>query len=199
MTRTVSAVDAFCGAGGTSTGLALACRDLGADLDLLAINHWKVAVETHSKNHPWARHLCSRVESVRPRDAFPEGKLNLLVASPECTHHSTARGGRPVSDQLRASAWHLIPWLEELTVDAMLVENVPEFVSWCRVGSSGRPVKKEKGAYFREWVRAVRTHGYNVDWRIVNSADFGDATSRRRLFVTARRGNRPIVWPRPIY
>lgn len=199
MTRTVHVADAFCGAGGTSTGLALACRDLGLAVDLLAINHWKVAVETHSKNHPWARHLCSRVESVRPRDAFPGGRLDLLVASPECTHHSTARGGRPVSDQLRASAWHLIPWLEELTVDALLVENVPEFESWCRVGRNGRPVKKEKGAYFREWVRAVRKHGYNVDWRVLNSADFGDATSRRRLFVMARRGNRPVTWPRPLF
>ena len=197
--RTVTAVDAFCGAGGTSTGLALACRDIGAEVDLLAINHWDVAVKTHSENHPWARHLQSRIESVRPREAFPRGKLDLLVASPECTHHSTARGGRPVSDQLRASAWHLLPWLEELRVDAMLVENVPEFQSWCRVGRNGRPVTKEKGAYFREWIRAIRTHGYNVDWKIVNSADYGDATSRRRLFVMARRGNRPIVWPRPLY
>ncbi|MHB8351136.1 MAG: DNA cytosine methyltransferase [Thermoplasmata archaeon] len=199
-TGIIHAADAFCGAGGTSTGLALACRDLGVGVDLLAINHWKVAVETHSQNHPWARHLQSRIESVRPRDAFPGGRLDLLVASPECTHHSTARGGRPVSDQLRASAWHLIPWLEELTVDAMLVENVPEFESWCRVGRySGRPVKKEKGSYFREWVRAIKTHGYNVDWRIVNSADFGDATSRRRLFVMARRGRKPIIWPRPLF
>ena len=197
--RIVTAVDAFCGAGGTSTGLALACRDIGAEVDLLAINHWDVAVKTHSENHPWARHLQSRIESVRPREAFPRGKLDLLVASPECTHHSTARGGRPVSDQLRASAWHLLPWLEELRVDAVLVENVPEFQSWCRVGRNGRPVRKEKGAYFREWIRAIRTHGYNVDWKVVNSADYGDATSRRRLFVMARRGNRPIVWPRPLY
>ena len=198
MTLLIHAADAFCGAGGTSTGLAHACRDLGVDVDLLAINHWKVAVATHEKNHPWARHLCSRVESVRPRDAFPGGRLNLLVASPECTHHSTARGGRPVNDQLRASAWHLIPWLEELTVDSVLIENVPEFVSWCRVGRNGRPVKKEKGSYFREFVRALRVHGYSVDWRVLNSADYGDATSRRRLYIMARRGQRPISWPRPV-
>lgn len=198
MNRTIHALDGFCGAGGTSSGLALACRDLGYDVDLLAINHWDVAVRTHSANHPWARHLQSRIESVRPRDAFPGGRLDLLVASPECTHHSTARGGRPVSDQMRASAWHLIPWLEELTVGSILIENVPEFTSWCRVGRNGRPVKAEKGSYFREFVRALRVHGYSVDWRIINSADYGDATSRRRLFIMARRGNLPIIWPRPI-
>ncbi|EQD27259.1 type II restriction-modification system DNA cytosine-specific methylase [mine drainage metagenome] len=79
--RIVTAVDAFCGAGGTSKGLAPACRDIGAEVDLLAINHWDVAVKTHSENHPWARHLQSRIESVRPREAFPRGKLDLLVAS----------------------------------------------------------------------------------------------------------------------
>ena len=199
MTRTIHALDGFCGAGGTSSGLALACRDLGYEVDLLAINHWDVAVRTHSRNHPWARHLQSRIEAVRPRDAFPGGRLELLAASPECTHHSTARGGRPVSDQMRASAWHLIPWLEELTVESILIENVPEFTSWCRVGRNGRPVKAEKGSYFREFLRALRVHGYSVDWRIINSADYGDATSRRRLFIMARRGSRPIVWPRPIY
>lgn len=197
MTRTIHALDAFCGAGGTSTGLALACRDLGLDVDLLAVNHWDTAIATHSKNHPWARHLQSRLESVRPSDAFPNGRLELLVASPECTYFSNARGGRPVSDQLRASAWHLLPWLEELRVDAMLVENVPEFERWGPVGRAGRPSEKQKGRYFREWVSAVRAHGYNVDWRVVNSADYGDATSRRRLFVMARRGTKPIVWPRP--
>ncbi len=199
MTRTIHALDGFCGAGGTSSGLALACRDLGYEVDLLAINHWDVAVRTHSRNHPWARHLQSRIEAVRPRDAFPGGRLELFAASPECTHHSTARGGRPVSDQMRASAWHLIPWLEELTVESILIENVPEFTSWCRVGRNGRPVKAERGAYFREFVRALRIHGYSVDWRIINSADYGDATSRRRLFIMARRGSHPIVWPRPIY
>lgn len=78
------AADLFCGGGGTSTGLAQACEETGRDLDLLAINHWPVAVETHKRNHPNARHLCERLEAVRPEDLIPGGTLDILVASPEC-------------------------------------------------------------------------------------------------------------------
>ena len=199
MTRTIHATDLFAGAGGTSTGLALACRDLGAEVDLLAINHWETAVATHSKNHPWARHLLTRVEAVDPREAVPGGRLQILVSSPECRHFSTARGGRPVSDQLRSSAWHILRWLELLEVDSLLVENVPEFQTWGPVGRNGRPLEKQKGETFRAWLQAIRSLGYNVDFRVLNAADYGDATSRRRLFVVARKGRKPITFPRPLY
>lgn len=104
----IRAVDLFCGAGGTSTGLLRACERLGLDLDLLAINHWPTAIDTHRANHPSVRHLCASVEQVDPRQAVPGRHLHLLVASPECVHFSQARGGRPMSDQSRASAWHIL-------------------------------------------------------------------------------------------
>ena len=91
----IRAADLFCGAGGTSTGLFLAAEELGIDIDLLAINHWNVAIATHSANHPNARHLCESLDNVDPRKAVPGGRLHLLAASPECTHHSNARGGKP--------------------------------------------------------------------------------------------------------
>lgn len=197
MTRTVHAVDLFCGAGGTSTGLALACRELGVKVDLVAVNHWPRAIETHSKNHPWATHLCQRVEALDPLAAVPGGRLDLLVGSPECRHFSVARGGRPVQDQLRASAWHLVHWLELLRVESLLVENVPEFQSWGPLSAKGRPIEQRKGETFKAWTSAIRSLGYNIDARVLNAADYGDATSRRRLFVVARRGRRPIQWPRP--
>src|SRR5690348_12808930 len=104
MGDTVRAVDLFCGAGGTSTGVKLACEQLGKRLSLTAINHWDVAIETHSANHPDANHLCENLDMVDPRKVVPGGYLDLMVASPECTHHSNARGGKPMSDQSRSSA-----------------------------------------------------------------------------------------------
>ena len=180
-------------------GLALACRDAGLDVDLLAINHWDVAIDTHTANHPWARHRCESLDNVDPRKAVPGGRLHLLVASPECTHHSRARGGKPCSDQSRASAWHVLRWAEALYIDSILVENVPEFVEWGPLGADGRPMRSMKGELFRAFVRGLEAIGYRVDWRILNAADYGDATTRRRLFVQARRGRRPITWPEPTH
>jgi len=59
VSRLLHAADLFCGAGGTSTGMLMACRDLGLRLDLLAVNHWPLAIQTHLANHPWARHICA--------------------------------------------------------------------------------------------------------------------------------------------
>jgi DNA (cytosine-5)-methyltransferase 1 len=192
--RLIKAADLFCGAGGTSTGLVRAARALGLELDLLAVNHWQVAVDTHTRNHPWARHLCADLASVDPNKAVGGDRLNLLVASPECTHHSVARGGKPCSDQSRASAWHVLHWAERLRIDNILIENVREFESWGPLTKAGRPEKRRKGETFRAFLQALRSLGYTVDHRVLNAADYGDATTRQRLFVQARRSGK-MTWP----
>jgi DNA (cytosine-5)-methyltransferase 1 len=196
---TVHAVDLFAGAGGTSTGLALACQELGKKVELTAINHWKTAIESHSANHPWAKHICANVEALNPREVVPRRHLNILVASPECVGYSCAAGGRPKNDQKRASAWHILRWLELLKVDSILVENVREFRGWGPLNSRGFEIKSRKGEIYRAWLSAIRSFGYNVDTRILNAADYGAPTSRSRLFIAARKGNVPINWPEPTH
>lgn len=197
--KVLRAADLFCGAGGSSTGLANLCRKRGIRLDLTAVNHWPIAVETHSANHPAARHLCETLDSVDPRKFARPGKLDLLMASPECTHHSRARGGVPVNDQSRATAWHVIRWAEALRPRWILVENVQEFRDWGPIGSQGKPLKSRKGETFTAWLRALEALGYTVGHRVLNAADYGAATSRQRLFVQAVRGREQIRWPEPTH
>lgn len=187
--------DLFCGAGGTSTGLLLAAAMLDIEIDLTAINHWPVALDTHSMNHPWARHLCENLDNVNPRKLFPHGRLHLMVASPECTHFSIARGGVPCSEQSRSSAWHILNWATALYIDNILIENVPEFMSWGPLGANGRPMKSKKGETFHAFLNALRSLGYKILYGVVNTADYGDPTCRKRLFILARRGKRNPLWP----
>lgn len=197
--KIIRAADLFCGAGGASNGLARAADRMGRSLDLVAVNHWPMAVDTHTRNHPGARHLCEDLETVNPRKAVPGGHLDLLMAGPECTHHSTARGGKPVNDQSRASAWCILRWASTLTIDRILIENVREFMSWGPIGSNGRPLKSRRGETFQAFLEGLRSLGYRFDHRILNAADHGDPTTRERLFIQAVRGRRPIVWPEPTH
>lgn len=198
--RRLKMADLFCGAGGTSTGAEKALATLGLEMDLLCVNHWDTAIETHRLNHPKARHYCQDLNTVRPVEAVPGGKLDLLTASPTCTFHSRARGGKPVSDQQRMDPWHVVTWLTELRVKRMLLENVPEFRDWGPVDTrTGKPIKERKGEYFRAWVAAMQALGMRVEHGIVNCADHGDATTRKRWFMIGRSDGKALEWPQPSY
>lgn len=204
-------VDLFCGAGGLSEGLKHACADLNLPLDLLAINHWNVAIDTHKTNHPDARQLCMSVEGVNPLDVVPGGVLELLCAAPECTYHSRARGGGPLNEQSRATAWDILRWAQKLHIKNILIENVSEFIEWGPIYPldhveeklRGRPIAARKGEYFRLFVRNLRALDYTVDWRILRAADYGDPTTRKRFFLQAKKQipgkRRRITWPEPTH
>jgi DNA (cytosine-5)-methyltransferase 1 len=188
--------DLFCGAGGSSTGARKAIESIGGTMELVAVNHWPVAVETHSLNHPNARHYVQNLETADPETIVPEGYLDLLMASPECRFFSRARGGKPTKEQGRVSAWFINNWLTSLDVRVLLVENVPEFVNWGPLLlPSRKPDPARRGMFFEEWVRSLWGLGYQVEWRNINAADHGDATSRTRFFLQARNDGNPIAWP----
>ena len=194
----VRAIELFCGAGGLSWGLAQACEELDHSVELAAVNHWERAIETHEQNHPWADHYHAKVEELDPRAVFETERVDVLTGGPQCTHHSNARGGRPIDEQKRASPWHVLDWLQKLYVDHFVIENVKEFRGWGPVGADGRPLTSQKGETFDAWINALHSLGYSVDWKVLNAADYGDATSRERLFVVGSRQGRP-TWPDPTH
>jgi len=184
--------DLFCGSGGTSTGILKAARQIGRAIDLLAINHWPVAIASHSLNYPNVRHLCESLDNVDPRRQAKH--LHVLAASPECTHHSGARGGKPCSEQSRATAWHVLRWAEGIAIDNILIENVPELVSWGPLDDKGRPIKSKKGRIFDAFINSLRALDYNVEWRVLDTADYGDPQNRKRMIILCRKGW-PVIWP----
>jgi DNA (cytosine-5)-methyltransferase 1 len=192
-------VDLFCGAGGTSTGAISACEELELRHTLTAINHWPVAVDTHTLNHPDAVHFCQSIDTINPRNLFRPGEVFIMFASPECMGHSKALGGTPVNDQSRATAWCVTRWAEAIQPEIIIIENVEEFKDWAPLGRNGRPLKSKKGKVFETYLECLRSLGYKVEWRILCAADFGAATSRRRLFIVCTRGRRKFQWPEPTH
>jgi len=184
----IKAADLFCGAGGTSIG----AKQTGEVDVAFALNHWDRAIETHESNFPGTKHSQSALKWTHPSEC---PKINLLFASPECTHHSRARGGRPTSNQQRSGAWEIMPWIEYHRPSMVVIENVVEFEHWGPVGDDGTPLKSMRGQFFQSWKSAIESAGYRVEYRHLNAADYGATTSRNRLFVIARKGRRRFEWP----
>ncbi|RWO20682.1 DNA cytosine methyltransferase [Mesorhizobium sp.] len=200
MKRKMLVADLLCGAGGSSTGAQRALTELGLDMELVCVNHWPTAIETHTLNHPEARHYVQDIATVRPHLLVPEGYLDLLMASPTCTHHSVARGGKPTSDQQRSDPWHIITWLTELRVKRIIIENVWEFCGWGPVDHrTGKPIASRKGEYFHAWIETLKRLGFDPEWRKLNAADYGDATTRQRFILMARSDGRKVSWPMPTH
>lgn len=192
--------DLMAGGGGFTDAALQVLNDRGYEVEMVAVNHWDIAIATQELNHPGIRTVCQDIELAKPRDLVPGGRLDLIIAAPECTHHSRARGGRPMNDQSRSTAWCVVRWCTDLRVRSIIVENVPEFVEWGPLDPrTDRPVQSRKAEYFRAWVRSLEGLGYKVEWRVLCAADYGAATTRERFFLLARSDRKPIVWPRPTH
>jgi DNA (cytosine-5)-methyltransferase 1 len=198
-------VDLFCGASGTTNGIMEACEDLGLRVFGIGINHWDHAIATSRAAHPNLIHvkedlvaLSDQAVSNLIRSIKPDGVIDLLCASPSCTYHSPARGNKPIDEQDRVDPNVVLRWLSApgITVNSFIVENVPEFQDWGRLDNKGRPDPKHKGVFYKAWLAHVKALGNKVETRVLNAADYGAATSRRRWFAMGARGARSkINWP----
>ena len=213
-------VDLFCGGGGSITGAIDALKSAGMKYEGRGFNHWDLAIRTIQLNHPEIvpdfERACADVAeiSAAPWSVYDNDptRLDLLWASPSCTHHSRAAGRTPKSNQLRSQPEHLLPFLRLTKCRRMFVENVPELLEWGPVldqditykgkrYKAGQADPRKKGIFFNGWLREVKNSGYHVDMAILNAADYGAATSRKRLIIQAVRksSGEKIIWAEPTH
>ena len=185
-------VDLFAGGGGASLGLSWAYR--APDV---AINHSPIAISVHQANHPGTLHYTCDVFEVDPVAATKGQPVGVLWASPDCRHHSKAKGGKPRSKKIRSLAWVVVKWAAAVRPRVILLENVEEFQDWGPLDRHGQPRPDAKGKTFQHWAARLRNLGYKIEWRELVAADYDTPTIRKRLYVIARCDGRPIVWPKP--
>ncbi len=202
-------IDLFCGAGGTSTGINTSRLNGEECAKVIAcVNHDTNAIASHASNHPDALHFTEDIRTLeltplgthvnRCRQEHPEA-LVALWASLECTNFSKAKGGQPRDADSRTLAEHLFRYIEAIEPDYIQIENVEEFMSWGEVDENGKPISMDKGKCYLRWVRNVKRYGYNFEHRILNAADYGAYTSRKRFFGIFARKGLPIVFPEPTH
>lgn len=202
-------VDLFCGAGGTTTGIENAMIKGEKCAEVVAcVNHDPNAIASHSANHPNAYHF---TEDIRTLDTaplkavlesakikHPEAKT-VIWASCECTNFSKAKGGQPRDADSRTLAEHLYRYIEDLDPDFVAIENVEEFMCWGALDEHGKPVSWHKGCDYLKWVNTICSYGYTHSWRILNAADYGAYTTRKRYFAIFAKVGLKAAFPEAEY
>lgn len=198
-------IDLFCGAGGLSEGVEEARLDGNrCGKVVCCVNHDKNAILSHDANIPDALHFIEDIRTLelspistiveRIRQLYPDAMI-MLHASLECTNFSKAKGGQPRDADSRTLAEHLFRYIDVIDPDYIQIENVEEFMSWGDMDENGKPISMDKGRLYQKWVRNVKKYGYNFEHRILNAADFGAYTTRKRFFGIFAKKNLPIVFP----
>ena len=202
-------IDLFCGAGGLSEGVEEARLNGNRCAKVVCcVNHDKNAILSHDANIPDALHFIEDIRTLelspintiveRIRELYPDSMI-MLHASLECTNFSKAKGGQPRDADSRTLAEHLFRYIDVIAPDYIQIENVEEFMSWGDMDENGKPISMDKGRLYQKWVRNVKKYGYNFEHRILNAADFGAYTTRKRFFGIFAKKNLPIVFPEPTH
>ena len=185
----------FAGGGGASEGIAQAMRRPVN----IAINHNPTALAMHRLNHPHTTHYIEDVWHVDPREATGGRPVALAQFSPDCTHFSKARGGKPRSPRVRGLAWVAVRWAATVRPRVIILENVEEFTTWGPLTRDGQPDPAQEGRTYRSFLNALHRLGYEVDSRVLRACDYGAGTTRKRFFLIARCDGQPITWPDPTH
>jgi DNA (cytosine-5)-methyltransferase 1 len=187
-------IDNFAGGGGASLAMEQATN---RPVDI-AINHDPEAICMHTANHPCTKHYIQDVWSIDPLKVTMGRKVGLCWFSPDCKHFSKAKGGKPVSKNIRDLAWVVVRWAKMVRPRVIALENVEEFSTWGPLVDN-KPCPERKGSTFYRWIKSLERFGYRVQWEILSACDYGAPTIRKRLFLIARCDDQPIVWPDPTH
>jgi len=190
----VEVIDFFCGVGGVTEGVeASECARV-----IACLNHDPQAIVNHSLNYPHVVHHRENIRTFNPermRNLFSPGAVRVGWFSPDCTGYSKANGGRPRKADSRTLANQIFKFEEVLNFDYIYVENVEEFRSWGDLDENGKPLSRDKGKKYMQWLRKMKSYGFKHSERLLSAADYGGATIRTRLFIQFAKGDLPIAWP----
>jgi DNA (cytosine-5)-methyltransferase 1 len=160
-------VDLFCGGGFGARGAVRA-----GGMPLLGLDSWDLATQTYQANFPEADVRTEYIENADIAALAKTYKPDVLLTSPECTSHSIARGAKAGKESSRETALGIVPWVEAMKPRWVIVENVNRMKQWTR---------------HNELVETIEDLGYTVSDLLLNSAEFGSAQARKRMFLVCDR------------
>ncbi len=121
---------------------------------------------------------CSN-EDINQVDKTTIPNHSLLVGGFPCQDYSVARSlsnEKGIEGKKGVLFWDIADILKAKKPPFVLLENVDRLL---------KSPSKQRGRDFGIMLRTFSDLGYNVEWRVINAADYGAAQRRRRIFIFA--------------
>lgn len=171
-------LDLFCGGGGSSWG----AQSAGAEI-VCGVDAWGIATLTYADNFPHAKTLNLTLDAETGVEVLGDlGEIDLILASPECTNHTCAKGARPRDESSKLTARYLLNFASSLKPRWMVLENVVQMRNWHG---------------YSPLIDAIKSLGYKILPQVIDAADFGVPQSRKRLFLLCDRKKQPKEVEKP--
>ncbi|MDP2329225.1 MAG: DNA cytosine methyltransferase [Reyranella sp.] len=167
----IRTLDLFCGGGGSSWGAS----SFGAEI-VCGVDAWDIATLNYRDNFSGAKVVEARLDASSGREVVGRiGPIDLLLASPECTNHTCARGSRARDEESRETALFVLNFIQLFKPRWIVIENVVQMRAWPR---------------YPELIRELE-RSYFIRPQILDAVNFGVPQTRRRLFIVGDREEMP--------
>lgn len=171
----------FAGVGGFHLGLHKADEDW----NVVFANQWEPSRKAQYAYDCYASHFADTTmvineDIAKVNDNYEEYSIpsyNLLVGGFPCQDYSVAAtGAKGIEGKKGVLWWEIKKFLERDKPSFVLLENVDRLL---------KSPAKQRGRDFGIILATFRDLGYNVEWRVINAADYGFQQKRTRVFIFA--------------
>lgn len=141
-----------------------------AGVEIVAgFDKWELAGDVYKDNFLKAKFYPGKLQNAKLRELKREiGKIDLILASPECTSHSVARGNRTRHKRSMQLAFQVTRFAKAFKPRWILIENVVQMKRWDR---------------YNEFIEELDVQGYEITEQELVASNFGVPQSRNRLFL----------------
>jgi DNA (cytosine-5)-methyltransferase 1 len=178
----------FAGVGGFRIGLA------AAGLKTVFSNQWEPSTKVQHASDVYVARFGDEGhsnEDISTVDELPEN-VDLLVGGFPCQDYSVAKTLN-TSKGLRGKKGVL--WWEILR---LVEKHQPKFIFLENVDRLLKSPSSQRGRDFAVMLNTLGEEGYEIEWRVVNSAEYGFPQRRIRVFIVARKKIKGKKDPRQI-
>ncbi len=175
--KKITVVELFAGVG----GFRLAATRASNVFDFIWANQWEPkrnvqhAFDCYNRNFGNSEnHVCEDI--TKAKEKIP-ANFDLLVGGFPCQDYSVANKSAKGIRGAKGVLWWEINWiLQNKKPRLVLLENVDRLL---------KSPTSQRGRDFAIMLKCFNDAGYNVEWRMINAAEYGFTQRRKRVFIFA--------------